>query len=86
MFFQTCSSFLDYANDYDRQHPAVVSKAQQVFHNIVLALEAETFQGRTATEVAKQAKDLVARTGINAQASIDSLSADGQATVKSFFA
>lgn len=68
-----------------RNHPAVQAKAQQVFHHIVLALEAETIQGQTAKKVAESAKHLVAQTGINADQILQSLTPDGQATVRSFF-
>lgn len=68
-----------------RQNPAVEPKAQQIFHHIVLALEGETIQGQTAKKVAESAKTLVSQTGINADQVLQSLSPDGQATVKSFF-
>ena len=70
---------------FDRQNPAVASKAQQLFHQIVLALEAETIQGQTAKKVAESAKRLVEQTGINADQVVGALSPEGQATVKSFF-
>lgn len=63
-----------------------MAKAQQVFHSIVLALEAETLQGQTAKKVAESAKLLVSKTGVNADQILQSLSPDGQATVRSFFA
>lgn len=69
----------------DRQNPAVISKAQQVFHHIALALEAETLQGQTAKKVAESAKQLVTQTGINADQVLQTLSPDGQTTVRSFF-
>jgi len=56
-----------------------------VFHNIALALEAETLQGQTAKKVAESAKQLVAQTGINADQILQTLSPDGQVTVRSFF-
>ena len=73
------------ANDACRQNPAVSSKAQQIFHNIVLALEAETIQGQTAKKVAESAKRLVEQTGTNADQILGALSPEGQATVRSFF-
>jgi importin-5 len=53
----------------------------------VLALEAETLQGQTAKKVAQSAKKLVETNpgAINADAVLSSLSAEGQATVKSYF-
>jgi energy-coupling factor transporter ATP-binding protein EcfA2 len=68
-----------------RQNPAVFAKAQQVFHHIALALEAEMIQGQTAKRVAESAKRMVAATGINADQILQTLSPDGQATVRSFF-
>lgn len=56
-----------------------------MFHNIALALEAETLQGQTAKKVAESAKQLVAQTGINADQILQTLSPDGQVTVRSFF-
>ncbi|KAG9777003.1 ARM repeat-containing protein, partial [Aureobasidium melanogenum] len=69
----------------DQQNPAVFAKAQQVFHHIALALEAETIQGQTAKKVVESAKQMVAQTGINADQILQSLSPDGQATVRSYF-
>lgn len=68
-----------------RQNPAIAPKAGQVFHHIVLALEAETIQGQTAKKVAESAKRLVEQTGLNAEQVVGALSPEGQATVKSFF-
>lgn len=53
----------------------------------MLALEAETLQGQTAKKVAEAAKKLVDRNpgAINADAVLGALSAEGQATVKSYF-
>lgn len=62
------------------------NKAQQVFHHICLALEAETIQGHTAKKVAESAKVLAQSTGINADQVLSSLSTEGQQTVRSFFA
>lgn len=61
------------------------AKAQQVFHNIALALEAEMIQGQTAKKIAESAKAMVTQSGINADQILQSLSADGQATVRSYF-
>ncbi|KAL6250246.1 importin subunit beta-3 [Rhinocladiella similis] len=69
----------------DQQNPAVFAKAQQVFHNIALALEAEMIQGQTAKKIAESAKAMVTQSGINADQILQSLSADGQATVRSYF-
>lgn len=69
----------------EQGNAAVRAKAQQVFHHICLALEAETIQGQTAQKVAASAKVLVQSTGINADQVLASLSVDGQTTVKSFF-
>lgn len=68
-----------------RQNPAVFAKAQQVFHHIAVALEAEMIQGQTAKKIAESAKQMVAQTGINADQVLQSLSLDGQATVRSYF-
>lgn len=70
-----------------RSNPAVAPKATQIFHNIVLALEAETIQGQTAKRVAEAAKRLVAQSGgsVNADQILGSLSTEGQATVRSYF-
>lgn len=70
----------------DQGNEAVRNKAQQVFHHICLALEAETIQGQTAKKVADSAKMLATSTGIDASQILASLSPDGQVTVKSFFA
>jgi importin-5 len=70
---------------FDRQHPVVFAKAQQVFHHIALALEAEMIQGQTAKKVAESAKQMVTQTGVNADQVLQTLSPDGQATVRSFF-
>ena len=70
----------------DQNNDVVQGKAQQVFHHICLALEAETIQGQTAQKIAASAKTLVQRTGIDADGILGSLSPDGQTTVKSFFA
>lgn len=70
--------------DY-RNHDAVRSKAQQIFHAICLALEAETLQGQTAQKVANSAKVLATNAGVDATSILNSLSPDGQTTVKSFF-
>ena len=69
-----------------RGHEAVRNKAPQVFHNICLALEAETIQGQTAKKVADSAKNLATATGIDGNQVLATLSPDGQQTVKSFFA
>ncbi|KIV78225.1 hypothetical protein PV11_09963 [Exophiala sideris] len=69
----------------DQQNPAVFAKAQQVFHHIALALEAEMIQGQTAKKVAESAKQMVTQTGINADQILQTLSPDGQATVRSYF-
>jgi hypothetical protein len=63
----------------------VFAKAQQVFHHIALALEAEMIQGQTAKKVAESAKQMVTQTGVNADQVLQTLSPDGQATVRSFF-
>ena len=69
----------------DNKNPAVLAKAQQVFHHIVLALEAETLQGQTAQKVADSAKALVTQTGMDADAVLQTLQPDGQTTVRSYF-
>jgi importin-5 len=69
----------------NRQNPAIPPKAAQIFHHIVLALEAETIQGQTAKKVAESAKRLVESTGINAEQVLGTLSPESQVTVKSFF-
>jgi hypothetical protein len=74
-----------FANNFNRQHPVVLAKAQQAFHNIALALEAEMIQGQTAKKVAESAKQMVTQTGINADQILQTLSPDGQTTVRSFF-
>ena len=68
-----------------RQNPAVFAKAAQVFHHIALALEAEMIQGQTAEKVLESAKQLIAATGINPDQVLETLSAEGQATVRSYF-
>ncbi len=68
-----------------RSNPAVTQKAAQVFQYIVQALEAEMIQGQIATKVAASAKQLVGRTGINAEQILQSLTPEGQATVKNYF-
>ncbi|KAK5104604.1 importin subunit beta-3 [Lithohypha guttulata] len=70
----------------DQNHEAVRNKAQQVFHAICLALEAETIQGQTAQKVASSAKVLATTSGVDANQILSSLSPEGQATVQSFFA
>ncbi len=72
-------------NQFNRQNPAVFAKAQQVFHHIALALEAEMIQGQTAKKVAESAKAMVTQSGINADQVLQTLSPDGQATVRSYF-
>lgn len=58
-----------------------------MFQHIVLALEAETLQGQTAKKVADAAKKLVESNpgAVNADAVLGALSAESQATVKSYF-
>lgn len=56
-----------------------------MFHQICLALEAETLQGATAKKVAQSAGALATSTGINGNEILAQLSPDGQNTVKSFF-
>ncbi|EXJ64887.1 hypothetical protein A1O7_01226 [Cladophialophora yegresii CBS 114405] len=69
----------------DQENPAVFAKAAQVFHHIALALEAEMIQGATAKKIVESAKVLVGKTGINAEQTLQGLSADGQRTVRSYF-
>ena len=42
-------------------------------------------QGQTAKKIAESAKAMVTQSGINADQILQSLSADGQATVRSYF-
>lgn len=68
-----------------RGNDTVRNKAQHVFHQICLALEAETLQGQTAKKVADSARTLATSTGIDGDQILAQLSPDGQNTVKSFF-
>lgn len=69
----------------DQGNETVRAKAEQVFHAICLALEAETIQGQTAKKVAESAKTLVQTSGVDANRVLQSLSPDGQGTVRAFF-
>jgi importin-5 len=68
-----------------RSNPAITQKAAPVFQHIVQALEAEMIQGQIANKVASSAKQLVAQTGINAEQILQTLTPEGQATVKTYF-
>ena len=69
----------------EQNNPAIAPKAQYVFQNILLALEAETLQGNTAQTVVKAAKMLLSSHGVNGQQAVNQLSPEGQAAIQPYF-
>lgn len=63
----------------------MTQKAALVFQHIVQAIESEMIQGQIANKIVASAKQLVAQTGINAEQILQTLTAEGQAAVKSHF-
>ena len=68
-----------------RQNPAVINAATKAFVAICLALEAETLQGQTAQRAVAAAKSVVQIAGIDANATLATLSPETQQTVRTFF-
>lgn len=69
-----------------RSSAPILAAADKVFIAICLALEAETLQGATASQVAESAKQLVRLAGIDANALLGTLSPETQRTVREYFA
>lgn len=68
-----------------RQNQAVFSNPGKAFVHVVEALEAETLQGKTATQVVNTVKALIQATNTNLAQVAASLTPDQQRTVQVYF-
>lgn len=68
-----------------RQNQAVFSQPDKVFTHVVLALEAETLQGQTASRVVNSVKALIQATNTNLVQVAANLTPEQQRTAQAYF-